>query len=82
MFTNHYATVLLLNTFLNNIIYIYQHAGKCDYKQNLKDVRDAAMVSTPEEITYCIPSLPMTKTTIKNPSARKLLCLFTNIFYV
>ena len=32
---------------LNNIKTIYQHAGKCDDQQNLKDVLDAAIVSTP-----------------------------------
>ena len=40
------------------------------------------MVSNPEEITDVSPSLPMTQTTVKKPSARKSLCLFTNIFYV
>ena len=34
--------------YLNNIKYIYQHAGKCDDQQNLKDILDADMVSTPE----------------------------------
>ena len=37
--------------FFNNIKKIYQHAGKCDYQQNLKDILDAYMVSTPEEVT-------------------------------
>ena len=32
---------------LNNIIYIYQHAGKCDDQQKLKDILDSTMVSTP-----------------------------------
>ena len=50
--------------FLNNIRKIYQHAGKCDDQQTLKDVFDAAMVSTPEESTYVIPSLRKTPTTI------------------
>ena len=36
---------------LNNIKTIYQHAGKCDDQQNLKDVIDADMVSTTEEVT-------------------------------
>ena len=31
----------------NNIKNIYQHAGKCDDQQNLKDILDADMVSTP-----------------------------------
>ena len=33
---------------LNNIKKIYQHAGKCDDQQTLKDIIDADMVSTPE----------------------------------
>ena len=32
---------------LNNIKKIYQHAGKCDDQQNLKDIIDASVVSTP-----------------------------------
>ena len=40
------------------------------------------MVSTPEEVTDDSPGLPMNQTTVKKPSARKSLCLFTNIFDV
>ena len=32
---------------LNNIIYISQHAGKCDEKQIFKDILESGMVSTP-----------------------------------
>ena len=32
---------------MNNIKKIYQHSGKCDDQQNLKDIIDAAMFSTP-----------------------------------
>ena len=67
---------------LNNIQKIYWHAGKCDDQKNLKDVLDSAMVSTPEEVTYYSPSFSMTSTPVKKPSARKSLCLFTNIFDV
>ena len=67
---------------LNNIKNIYQHAGKCDYQQNLKDILDADMVSTPEEVTYDSPNLSMTSTRVKIPSSRKSLCLFTNILNV
>ena len=45
---------------MNNIIYIYQHAGKCDKQQNLKDILDASMVLTPEVFTYSSPNVPMT----------------------
>ena len=64
---------------MNNIKKIYQHAGKCDDQQNLKDILDADMVFTPEVITYNIPNVPMTSTPVKKPSASKSLCLFTNI---
>ena len=67
---------------INNIKKIYQHAGKCDEQQNLKDIIDAAMVSTLEGFTYNIPNVPMTSTPVKKPSARKSLCLFTNILDV
>ena len=67
---------------LNNIKKIYQHAGKCDYQQNLKDILVADMVYTTQEVTDDIPSLPMKQTTVKKPSARKSLRLFTNIFDV
>ena len=33
---------------MNNIKNIYQHAGKCDDQQNIKDIIDAAILSTPE----------------------------------
>ena len=59
-----------------------QHAGKWDDQQNLKDIIDADIFSNPEEVTYVSPSLHMTQTTAKEPSARKSLCLFTNIFDV
>ena len=65
---------------LNNIKQIYQHAGKFDDQQNLKDVLDVAMVSTLEVVTDKSPSFPMTSTPVKKPSARKSLCFFTNVF--
>ena len=67
---------------MNNIKKIYQYAGKCDDQQNLKDIIDAAMVSTPEVATYDIHNIPMTPTPVKKPSASKSLCLFTNILDV
>ena len=48
---------------------IYQHAGKCDNQQNLKDILDASMVSTPEEVTDNSPNVPLTSITVKEPSA-------------
>ena len=67
---------------MNNIKRIYQHAGKCDDQQNLKDITEAAIISTPEGLTDKIPNVPMTLTPVNKPSARKSLCLFTNILDV
>ena len=44
---------------MNNIKYIYQHAGKCDDQQNLKNILDATMVSTPEGVPGNITKVPM-----------------------
>ena len=80
---NQWETGLLFNNlFLNNIKNIYQHAGKCDNQQKFKYILEADMVSTPEEITIDSPSLPMTQTIVKKPSASKSLRLFTKIFDV
>ena len=67
---------------MNNIKKIYQHAGNCDDHQNLKDILDAAMVSTPEEVIDESPNVPMTSSPVNNSSAKKSLFLFNNIFNV
>ena len=67
---------------MNNIKKIYQHAGKCDDQQNLKDIIDAAILSTPWVVTDNSPNVHMTSTPVKKPIARKSLCLFTNILDV
>ena len=64
----------------NNIKNIYEHEGKCDDQQNLKDIIDADMVSTPEVGTDNSTNVPIKSTPVKKPSARKLMCLFTNIY--
>ena len=56
---------------MNNIKKIYQHAGKCDYQQNLKVILEAAILSTPEVFTDKSHNVPMPPTPVKNPSARK-----------
>ena len=61
---------------------IYKHDGKCDDQQKFKYILEAAMFYTPEEITYDITSLTMTQVTVKKPSDKKQLRLFTNIFDV
>ena len=63
---------------MNNIKKIYKHAGKCDDQQNLNDIIDAAMVYTPEGVTYNSHNAPITSTSVKKPSAGKSLSLFTN----
>ena len=67
---------------MNNIKKIDQHSGKCDDQQNLKDIIDAAILSTPEWVTENSPNAHMTSKPVKKPSARKSLCLFTNILDV
>ena len=67
---------------MNNIKKIYQHARKCDDQQNIKDILDAAILSTPEVVTDNIPNVSMTSTPVKKPSAGKSLCIFTNILDV
>ena len=67
---------------MNNIKNIYQHAGKFDDQQNIKDILDAAILSTPEGWTDNSPNVHMPSPPVKKPSARKSLCLFTNILDV
>ena len=67
---------------LQNINKLYKHSGKCDDQQQFKDILEAAMVSTPEVFVNNSPMFLMTSTTVKKPSARKLLCIFTNILDV
>ena len=58
------------NRCMNNIKNIYQHAGKCDDQQNLKDIIEAALLSTPEGFTDNSPNEHMPSTPVKKPSAR------------
>ena len=51
-------------------------------KKNLKDIIDAAILSTPEGVTDNSPNVHLTSTPVKKPSARKSLCLFTNVLDV
>ena len=59
-----------------------QHAGKCDDQQDLEDILDDDLLSTPEGVTDNSPNVHMTSAPVKKPSARKSLCLFTNILDV
>ena len=67
---------------LNNIKNTYQHVGKCENQQKLKDIIYADIVLIPEGVTDNSPNVLMTSTSVKKRSARKSLSLFTNIFYV
>ena len=53
-----------------------------DDQQNLKDIIDAAILSTPEGVTDNSTNVHMTSKPVKKPSARKSLWLFTNILDV
>ena len=67
---------------LENMKKLYKQAGKCDYQQPFKDILEDAIVSTPGGFTDDSPISPMTSTSVKKPSARKPLCIFTNILDV
>ena len=45
---------------MNNIKNIYQHAGKCDDQQNLKDIIYSGILSTPQGVTDHSPNLHLT----------------------
>ena len=47
---------------MNNIKKIYQHAGKCDDQQKLKDIIDAVILSTTEGVTDNSPNVHMPST--------------------
>ena len=49
---------------MNNIKKIYQPAGKCDDQQNLKDILDAAMVSTLEGVKDNSINVPLTSSIV------------------
>ena len=67
---------------MNNIKKIYQHTGKCDDQQNLKDILESAIISNPEGFTDNSLNVHMTSSPFKKPSARKSLYLFTKILDV
>ena len=67
---------------LENIKKLYKEAGKCDEKQQFKDILESDMFSTTEGFTNDSPISPMKSTPINKPCACKSLCLFTKILYV
>ena len=68
--------------FMNKIKNIYQHAGKCDDQKNLKDIIDAAMVSTPEWFTDNSPNVPMTSTLIKKKQVLGHHCVYSPTYWI
>ena len=50
---------------MNNIKQIFQHAGKWDDQQNLKDIIDVALLSTIKGVTDNSPNVHMTSTPVK-----------------
>ena len=44
---------------MDNIKHIYQHAGKCDDQQNLKDIIEDALLYTTEGVTDNSPNVHM-----------------------
>ena len=55
---------------MNNIKKIYQHAGKCNDQQNLKDILEYPILSTPEGLTDNSTNVHMISSPVKKPSAR------------
>ena len=70
------------NKCLENIKTLHKQSGKSDNQQQLIDILEAAMVSTPEGFTNNIPISPMKSSPVKKPSAQKSLCMFTNVLEV
>ena len=50
---------------MNNIKKIYEHAGKCDDQQNIKDIIDSSILSTPERVTDNSPNVHMASKPVK-----------------
>ena len=67
---------------LQNIRKLCKNSGKFGDQLQLKDIIEAAMVSTTEAFNDNSPISPMTPTTVNKSSARKSLCIFTNILDV
>ena len=63
---------------LENIKILYKQASKCDNQQQLKDILEAAMVSTPEGFTNNSPISPMISSPAKNQVLEnQCVCLLT-----
>ena len=67
---------------MKNIKKIYQYAGNCNDQQNLKDILETDILSTPEGFTDNSPNMHITSSPVKKTSDKKSLCLFTKILAV
>ena len=67
---------------MENINKLYKSAGKCDNQHQYKSTLEASIFSTPECFTVNSPTSHGPSVTVKNPSARKSLYLFTEFFYI
>ena len=67
---------------MENIKKLYTSAGRFDDKQQYKTIIEAAMLSTTEGFTDNNPMSPGHYVTVINPSARKSLCLVTEVLDV
>ena len=63
--------ILFEHKYLQNIKKLYKHAGKCEDKQQFKDIFESAMVSNPELFNNKSPISPITLTPVNKPSTRK-----------
>ena len=62
-----------------NIKKLYSSAVKSDYQMQFKAIIKAPMVSTTDRFTYNSPMSHRTTMIVKACSARKSLCLFTEV---
>ena len=72
-------SVLYEHICLGNINKLYKSDGKCDNQQQYKDIIEAAMVSTSEEITEKISMSHSTYVPVPKPSTRKSLHTFLKV---
>ena len=75
-------SALFEHRWLQNINKSYKLAGKWNNHQQFKYIIESTMVSTTYGFADNSIRYPITPTPIKKPSARKSLCLFTNLLDV
>ena len=66
---------------MKNIKKIYQHSGKCDDQQNLKDIIDAAIISTLEGVTDNSTNVHMSSKPVKNQVLENH-CVYSQIYWM